>query len=92
MMALLLGGIRLHGLEFTGNPNAVVSSNHESRAQRQSFDSDSNYCVAPPQTFAFEPAPAVFSRVVAAQDVFLAAHPDGWHSNRPPPPSNIFHN
>jgi hypothetical protein len=90
MMGLLLGGIRLHGLEFTGNPNAVVSSNHESRAQRQSFDSDSNYCVAPPQIFAFEPAPAVFSRVVAAQDVFLAAHPDGWHFNRPPPSFQSF--
>lgn len=84
MLALLLGGIRLHALQFATSPNLVISSNHESQA-RQSFDSDTSYCVAPPRIFAFEPAPAVFFRVIQTQSFFVPAHPDGWYCNRPPP-------
>lgn len=84
MVTLLLGGIRLHALQYSASPNAVVSSNSELQA-RQSFDSDTTYCVAPPRVFAFEPAAAVSVHVVQAQDVFLPAHPDGWYCNRPPP-------
>ena len=85
MTALLLGGIRLHALQFTATAHAAISSDHQSHAKRQSFDTDASYCVPPPRIFAFELAPAVFSGVVAAQDVFLPAHPDGWYFNRPPP-------
>lgn len=85
MLALLAGGIRLHGLQFTSSTSAAVSSNQESRSNRQTFDTDSAYCVTPPQIFAFEPTPAVFFRNVQAQDVFLPALPDGWYVNRPPP-------
>src|SRR5512146_3023921 len=77
MTALLLGGIRLHALQFTATAYAAVSSDHHSLVKRQSFDTDDSYCVPPPRIFAFEPASAVFSRVVAAHDVFLPAHPDG---------------
>jgi hypothetical protein len=84
MMALLLAGIHLHALQF-GSTTTAVSSDHQSRTKRQSFDTDATYCVAPPRIFAFEPAPAVFFRVVQGQDVFLPAHPDGWYCNRPPP-------
>ena len=83
MLALLLGGIRLHALHVTST-NVVVSSDHQS-AKWQSFDSDASYCVAPPRIFAFEPAPAAFSRTVQAQDVFLPALPEGSYFSRPPP-------
>lgn len=84
MLALLLGGIRLHAPHFTSVADAAVSSNHQS-AKRQSFDSDARYCVAPPRIFAFEPVPAAFFRTVQVQDVFLPALPDGSYFNRPPP-------
>ena len=84
MMLLLLGGIRLHALNFTVTANTAISSNHLS-SQRQSFDTDTGYCIGPPRIFAFEPLPAVFSRFVPAQDLFLPSLPDGWHFNRPPP-------
>lgn len=85
MMALLLGGIRLHALQFSSISNTALSSDHQAHTNRQSFETDVSYCVAPPGIFAFEPAPAVCSRLVQAQDVFLPAHPDGWYCNRPPP-------
>ena len=85
MVLLLLGGIRLHALQFTVAPGTAVSANHLASGQRQSFDTDAGYCITPPRVFAFEPVPAVFSRVVPAQDVFLPSHPEGWHFNRPPP-------
>jgi hypothetical protein len=85
MLLLLLGGIRLHALQFTIAPGTSVSTNHQRPGQHPSFDSDGGYCIAPPRVFAFEPAPAVVSRVVASQVVFLPSHPDGWHFNRPPP-------
>lgn len=84
MLLLLLGGIRRHALHFSVTAKAAVSSYHLS-SQRQSFDTDTASCIAPPRTFAFEPLPTVFSRVVPAQQVFLPSHPDGWHFNRPPP-------
>ncbi|HLK34305.1 MAG TPA: hypothetical protein VKT29_14520 [Terriglobales bacterium] len=85
VLALLLGGIRLHALQFSAATTSAVSADHDPHTKRQSFDSDASYCVAPPRIFAFEPAPAVFSRVVLVHDVFLPAHPDGWYFNRPPP-------
>ena len=83
MLTLLLGGIRLHALHIA-SASAVVSSDHQS-AQRQSFDSDAPYCVAPPRVFSFEPAPASVFRAVQAQDVFHPALPEGSYFNRPPP-------
>jgi hypothetical protein len=85
LTALLLGGIRLHALEFTSAATPAVSSGDPSQTQRQSLDSDVSYCIAPPGIFAFEPAPAVCPSIVQAQDVFLPSHPDGWYCNRPPP-------
>lgn len=85
LVLLLLGGIRRHALQFAVTAGSAVSCNHLSSDQRQSFDSDAGYCIAPPRIFAFEPIPAVVSRVVSAQEVFLPSHPDGWHFNRPPP-------
>lgn len=85
LMLLLLGGIRLHALQFTVAASTAVSTNHLPSDQRQSFDTDTGYCIAPPRAFDFEPVPAVVSRVVPAQDVFLPPHPDGWYCNRPPP-------
>jgi hypothetical protein len=87
MAALLLGGIRLHALKFTATSTAAVSAEHQSHAKRQSFDGDASYCVTPPRIFAFEPAPAVCSRLAPPHDVFLPAHPSGWYCNRPPPRS-----
>ncbi|MGE5206908.1 MAG: hypothetical protein ACM3PW_14935 [Chlamydiota bacterium] len=85
MALLLLGGIRLHALQFTVAASSAVSTNHLPPNQRQSFDTDAGYCIAPPCVFLFEPAPAVVSQVAPAQDVFLPPHPDGWYCNRPPP-------
>lgn len=85
MALLLLGGIRLHALQFSVAPGTAVSANHQRPGQHPSFDNDGGVCIAPPCVFAFEPAPAVVSRVIAAQVVFLPSHPDGWHFNRPPP-------
>jgi hypothetical protein len=83
MLALLLGGIRLHTLHVS-SANAVVTSDHQS-AKRQSLDSDAPYCIAPPRVFAFEPAPASVFRAVQVQDVFHPALPEGSYPNRPPP-------
>ena len=84
MLALLLGGIRLHALQLSTAANAAVSAS-QSQAKRQSFDTDASYCIAPPRIFAFEPAPAAFFCVVQGQSFFVPAHPDGWYFNRPPP-------
>ncbi len=84
MLALLLGGIRLHALQLSTAASAAVSAS-QSQAKRQSFDTDASYCIAPPRIFAFEPAPAVFFRAVQAQSFSVPAHPDGWYFNRPPP-------
>ena len=84
--ALLLGGIRLHALQFTGTTSHAASSEHASHDKRQSFDGDATcYCVAPPGIFAFAPVSIAFSSVVQMEDVFLPAHLDGWYCNRPPP-------
>lgn len=85
MMALLLGGIRLHALQFDSTTKAAVSCDHQAHTNRQSFDTDAAYWVAPPRVFAFEPAPAAFFRFVPAQDVFVPALPEGGYFNRPPP-------
>src|SRR5579884_2021243 len=85
MMALFLGGIRLHALRFTASADTAVTSNHQSQAKRQSLETDATYCVAPPRGFAFEPSPAVSFHPVQVQSVFVPAHPDGWYFNRPPP-------
>ena len=84
MLALTLGGIRVHAPHVTSAGDAAISSNHQT-AKRQSFDSDATYYVAPPRIFAFIPAPAAFFLAVQAQNVFLPALPDGSHCNRPLP-------